>query len=227
MAQKYELIEHGIEYYRIKALIDIPRHNVKAGDLGGLVNTEYNLLQEGDCWIEKECLVNEYSRVEGNALVSGRSNIKSDALISGNSIVNSCIVTGDAVVNGNAVVTDCVVYGSSIIGDDTRVQNMAFVDCILKGQTHIYLPGNWPHTVYNIEGEFTEKDFFVQGPALSSNRHSLGYRQKDGLVKITTGCFEGTLGQYLVAIEKTHKGRPKYLQQYREFHANFVKHFSQ
>lgn len=42
---------------QIRALKDIPCHNVKVGDLGGYVENETNLSQEGDCWIEDGCVV--------------------------------------------------------------------------------------------------------------------------------------------------------------------------
>jgi hypothetical protein len=48
-------IEHRM--YRIKALRDIPAHNVKAGDLGGWVNRRNILSHEGDCWIGDEAKV--------------------------------------------------------------------------------------------------------------------------------------------------------------------------
>ena len=50
--KRYELtdIRNG-KLRRIRALRDIPRYNVKAGDLGGWVESEKNLSQEGDCWV--------------------------------------------------------------------------------------------------------------------------------------------------------------------------------
>jgi hypothetical protein len=42
----------GIKLFRIEALIDIPRWGVKAGDKGGWVEKEENLLQVyGDAWV--------------------------------------------------------------------------------------------------------------------------------------------------------------------------------
>lgn len=33
----------GVTLHRIRALIDIPEHDVKAGDLGGWIEEEFNL----------------------------------------------------------------------------------------------------------------------------------------------------------------------------------------
>lgn len=57
---KYELTEETIKFngktlYRIKALKDFS--NVKKGSIGGFVESERNLSQEGDCWIYGDAMV--------------------------------------------------------------------------------------------------------------------------------------------------------------------------
>ena len=54
---KYEIIGREGRYLRIKALIDIPCHGVKAGDLGGLIQSGKNLSNVGNCWIHKNSIV--------------------------------------------------------------------------------------------------------------------------------------------------------------------------
>ena len=68
--KKYELTDETIEVYgtalhRIKALKDFG--NVKKGELGGYVESEHNLSQEGNCWV---C---------GNAKVCGNAEVYGDA----------------------------------------------------------------------------------------------------------------------------------------------------
>ena len=52
---KYELIKSDSikvgtsTLYRVKYLKDIKRFNVKAGDVGGYIESESNLSQDGDC----------------------------------------------------------------------------------------------------------------------------------------------------------------------------------
>ena len=53
MNNKYELTDEtknfcGITLHRIRALRDIPSVNVKSGDLGGWIEKESNLSQDGD-----------------------------------------------------------------------------------------------------------------------------------------------------------------------------------
>ncbi|EPT5029518.1 hypothetical protein ACVRDO_002376 [Escherichia coli] len=69
---KYELLhDHSVHLvpfhmtlYRIRALRDIPRHNVKAGDLGGYVEGEHNLDQNDDSWIRDGVCVFGNARIE-------------------------------------------------------------------------------------------------------------------------------------------------------------------
>jgi NDP-sugar pyrophosphorylase family protein len=76
---------------RIRALKDFS--NVKRGELGGFIESEKNLDQEGNCWLSGN------AKVFRNAVVSG------DAVVSGNAVVSGYAkVYGDAVVSDNAQV---------------------------------------------------------------------------------------------------------------------------
>jgi carbonic anhydrase/acetyltransferase-like protein (isoleucine patch superfamily) len=118
-----ESIQH--EMYRIKALRDIPAHNVKAGDLGGWVNHRKVLSQEGDCWIGGGALVyNEYwMAVSGNALITD------EAVVCG--LADAKIrISGDAVIEGSAKVfvsssAACRVniYGNARLSDKAVIED--------------------------------------------------------------------------------------------------------
>jgi hypothetical protein len=69
---KYELTEDSMTYegrklYIIRALRDFGY--VKAGDLGGWIESEHNLSHEGECWVYDE------GRVSGDSIVCGDSNL--------------------------------------------------------------------------------------------------------------------------------------------------------
>ena len=104
MTQKYTLIDVTMEYahrtlYRIKALRDFG--NVKAGDIGGWVESYDNLSQEDNCWIFDNAIVRrrakvyrhakicQYAKVQGDAKVRGRARVNGYATISGYAIVES------------------------------------------------------------------------------------------------------------------------------------------
>ena len=73
MSKKYELTSettqtiNGETLYRIKALRDFG--DVKAGDLGGWVESESNLDHVGDCWVFDNAWVFGDARVCGEARV--------------------------------------------------------------------------------------------------------------------------------------------------------------
>ena len=92
MKRKYELTDETMELdgttlHRIKALVDFS--DVKAGDLGGWIESEDNLSPYGNAW------------VYGNARVFGNACVSDDAQVFGHAWV-----FGHARVFGNARVSD-------------------------------------------------------------------------------------------------------------------------
>ena len=87
--KKYELTEEVNEQglHRIRALKDIPLYGVKKGDLGGFVERENNLSQEGDCWIADDATVKDFAGVHDNALVQDNATVKDNATIMDNATV--------------------------------------------------------------------------------------------------------------------------------------------
>ena len=64
MNKKYELTDETIIYngrklYRIRALKDFA--NIKKGDLGGYIESEYNLSQNGNGWIYDNAKVYDHA----------------------------------------------------------------------------------------------------------------------------------------------------------------------
>lgn len=60
----------GVTLHRIRALIDIPEHDVKAGDLGGWIEEEFNLSHDGAAWVRGEAWVSGKARVSGEARIT-------------------------------------------------------------------------------------------------------------------------------------------------------------
>jgi hypothetical protein len=89
--KKYRLVEqenlHGLLYWRIEALRDIPRHGVRAGDKGGLIEEEENLSQDGDAWVGDNATVNSGARVYGDAHVYDGAHVSYYAHVYGNAQV--------------------------------------------------------------------------------------------------------------------------------------------
>lgn len=84
---KYELTDETIDVsgttlHRIKALKDFG--NVKKGELGGYVESEYNLSQIGNCWVYGNARVCGNAEVCGNAWVYGNAELCGNARVYGN-----------------------------------------------------------------------------------------------------------------------------------------------
>ena len=87
--KKYELTDEIIEVegkklYRIRALVDIPKHDVKIGDFGGFVESEENLSHRGNAWVTDNARVSKNALVTDNAIVTGNARVTDNARVSKN-----------------------------------------------------------------------------------------------------------------------------------------------
>lgn len=126
--KKYELTDKtkeigGVTLHRIRALIDIPEYDVKAGDLGGWIEAERNLSQEGAAWVADEAWVTGKACVTDEALVTVKARVTDSARVMGSACVTgSAWVFGNALVSRNALVmksSDCIAIGAIGSRDDT------------------------------------------------------------------------------------------------------------
>lgn len=121
--------------HRIRAVRDIPEQNVKAGDLGGWLETEENLSHDsaawvtGEAWVMGRAYVTDSTLVAGKALVTDSAHVMGEARVSGKArvtgkawVMGTACVTGKACVSGNARVmksSDCITIGTIGSRDDT------------------------------------------------------------------------------------------------------------
>ena len=142
-SKKYELTDEtklkivkGKEHklHRIKALRDFG--NVKKGDLGGFIEKEENLSQEGTCWVYGEAEVFGDAQIDENARIYGNAKVYGDAWVYGDAgITDNAKVYGDACVGakaqvyGNAEVYErAVVCGCASVYGDAKVRGRAVVE---------------------------------------------------------------------------------------------------
>lgn len=132
--KKYELIGEGfyvnnskLRCRQIKALRDFG--NIKAGDLGGYIETEENLSHQGNCWVHKDSYVLGNASVRDNACVGPFVFVSDNAQVFDNASVGgypydsgSVSIYGNAKVYGNAHAFTCVF-------DDAEVYEDAEVYC--------------------------------------------------------------------------------------------------
>ena len=85
--KKYELttetkVVFGKTLYRIRALISFG--NVEAGELGGWIEKENNLAQNGNAWVYGDAWVSGNAWVYGDARVYGNAGVYGDARVKKN-----------------------------------------------------------------------------------------------------------------------------------------------
>lgn len=139
MEKKYEILKdqaitmNGSAIYRIKALKNFG--DVKAGDIGGFVESEENLSHEGPCWIYGDAMVYHKAKVKDNAIARDYVHMFNNARVMENAIVEGhARVSDDSTVFGNARVKDnanvfgrSVIHGFAIIQDNATVFEQARV----------------------------------------------------------------------------------------------------
>nr|DAR01110.1 MAG TPA: Putative transferase, nesg, ydcK, Structural Genomics.38A [Caudoviricetes sp.] len=175
--KKYELTAEFIEkwgkkLFRIKALISFG--SVEAGELGGYVEKEDNLAQDGDAWVYGDARVYGDAWVCGNARVYGDAEVCGDARVYGNAeVYGDAEVCGNAWVCGNArVCGDAEVYGNAKVCGDAEVYGNA--DYLLIGR---------------IGSRFSFTTFF---------------KNKDKGITVSCGCFLGTIAEFRAKVTDTH-----------------------
>jgi len=137
MVKKYKMEEIGDSgFFRIIALKDF--RDVKAGDLGGLIEFEHNLSQEGDCWVYLSAIARGNAVVKDNAVLLGFSIIKDNAMAGENAIIKDCASIEDkATISGCAEVGGYAeVSGHSVICENAKISG----DCEISERA--YISGN-------------------------------------------------------------------------------------
>lgn len=130
MEKKYEMFKEKETdtLFRIRALKDFGC--TTKGDVGGYIENETNLSQEGTCWVGDKAIVRGNANVSDDAKVLGKAIVRDNAKVSG-----CATVCHYAIVYGNALICD-----DAIIGEWSRVYGAARVSGQARtcGNTHIH-----------------------------------------------------------------------------------------
>ena len=190
MNQKFELTEDviildGRMLRRVRALRDFG--SVKKGEVGGWVEKEENLSDEGWAWIDDDAMVAGNARVQDNAKVFGHAMINGNAIIQGNAYVSDY-----AVVNCNAVVTD-----------DAYIRDHAIISGNARIAGHVELTGE---TKVVGDALIREKEDLLVISRLGSRFDAITfYRDISGRIFVKCGCFVGDIDKFTREVKKTHK----------------------
>ncbi|WP_312209840.1 YdcK family protein [Pseudescherichia sp.] len=107
---------------QIVALKDF--HDIRAGTLGGWVENEQVLSQQGSCWIyDENSMVFGGSRIRDSARISQPCTIYDGVEISDNAWVDGSDICRGARLSGNVLVQRSRVSGECVLSDDARILN--------------------------------------------------------------------------------------------------------
>lgn len=163
---KYEILTNdSIIYndktlYRIRLLKDIGNGDTfKAGEIGGYIENEFNLSQDGECWVDKNSKVIGNVKIYDNALINNSTvtNINNEeSKIHGESIiVNATVNISGCDIYDNAKIIDInwlsnsKVYGDScllgtcLLLDDSEIKDVSLFDVSLAGSARIFKPNHY------------------------------------------------------------------------------------
>ena len=157
----------GIILHRIQALVDF--FEVKAGDLGGWIEKEENLSQEGECWVYDESKALGDSKISGITFVSENS-IIIDSEISEHAIVSNSKVTSCSIVTGGTMVSGSKISGESYLNCHT-IQKCELDNVRAVGDTSMF------ETYLECRAENTYSNVIV-------NRNSIALESDNNKVEI-------------------------------------------
>ena len=174
--------------HRIRAVRDIPEQNVKAGDLGGWLETEENLSHNGAAWVANSACVMDSARVTDSALVMGTACVTGKARVTGSArVTGKASVTDSARVMGSARVTgEACVTGNACVTGKARVTGKAWV----SGNARV----------------MKSSDCITIGAIGSRNDTTTFYRGADGKIYVSCGCFNGSIDDFAAEVKQVHAG---------------------
>ena len=138
MDKKYEFtgvtkIVDGVVLNQIIAVRDFGA--ISTGTIGGWIETESNLRQQGCSWVYGHAIVYGHAQVYGDAIVYGHAQVYGDA-----KVYRHAQVYGDAKVYGHAVVCDnAQVYGDSDVCGGALVygDSQVYGNAIISQSQHV------------------------------------------------------------------------------------------
>lgn len=207
MGKKYELTDETIEYdgrklHRIKALTFFG--NVKAGEIGGWIESESNLSQEGNAWVF------DNAKVYGNAQVCDNAKVYDNAIVHDNAKIygNAKVHENSLVYNNAKVYEDARIFGKARVYGNARVYGKpwAFGNARAYDDAEIYasawLCGN---AEVGDNADISEREHILDIGFIGSRaRNTTFFRTKNKEISVICGCFKGSIDDFEKAIEETH-----------------------
>jgi len=175
---------------------------VHAGDLGGWIQNDFNLDQNGNCWIYGDAIVCDHALVRDHAHVSQDAIVKDHAEVCGYAqVLDYAIVCDGALLRDDTqVYNHALICGNAIMEGNSSAWDNAVIGglVIIRGDAHI-----------SQDGFITsQSDVYWSGPFGLFNDTLTAHRCRDGRVYIfsnTDGWYFDEYKQYINSIESSNK----------------------
>lgn len=160
-----------VTVHQIQAVIDIPQQNVKAGEIGGWIEKEFNLSQSDAPWIDKDSIVTGESRViafarlensiiHGRNLIAGRTRVVNSEFkgkgsdISGKSLLKNVKVSGALIVVKTCLLENVVVNGTCrVVSTGSKLLNSTFEGSVELWTKNTYIENSTLHNTRLFKGK--------------------------------------------------------------------------
>lgn len=199
----------GCDFFQVKALKDFG--NVKAGELGGYIQSSENLSQEGECWITRDVVLMDDARVEDNSFVTGDSVVRNKAVVKDNAFVKNATVCDNAKVEDRAyVVGGHFDYNSIVIQDNAVVRGNlsgSFVICdnaVIEGNganinidSWIGIDANDEHPVVAYPAPHGTEYPYSASIIASTTKDLWCFRGDDGMIEVTSREIDSLLPELI------------------------------
>ena len=145
---KYEILideENTIEFegrilHRIRALKNFG--DVKTGDIGGYVESKWNLSQEGNCWIYDNAKCVDNSQMYGNSQMYDNSQMYGNSQMYDNSRMydRSCMFDNSKMYDNSRMYDNTMMFDNSRMYDNSRMFNnsIMYEEGVLKKDYSLY-----------------------------------------------------------------------------------------
>ena len=194
--KKYELTEKHHTYVKLRRIVamrNIPEIGVKKGDLGGWIEREDNLSQEGSCWVSGKAQIFGEARVCGRAQVFGKARVYGKAQVYGYArVYDRAYVSDRARVYGEAqIYGEAYISGFAWVYDKARVSGKAQVSgyARVSGEAQIFGKAQVFGKARVCDGKWNISPLYLQG-----TKNSLTTGAHD---KLIIGCHEYSVSHWL------------------------------
>ena len=172
--------------------------NIISGQIGGWIQSEYNLSHDGDSWVDGDAQVEGNAQVYGNAQVFGKARVTGNAQVFGKArVTDNAQVYGDAWVYGDARVTgNAQVYGDAWVYGNAHVTGNAQV----YGDAEVYGDA-WVYGDARVHGNEAFCSFSKFG---SEHRTTTAFKDSVIGIRVVCGCFTGSLEDFRSKVVETH-----------------------